>query len=473
MSSTPPDLLPAWLNHADPADVCALMLLDTTEFKSRYADFPASWQVQIDLMGFGGRAGQILVLPASNERATSALVGISQTEIWFGLGRALAAKLPPGSYAVPTSLTIDQSRLLYVGFGVGSYGFDRFRSARQDHGQPSLCTSGIEGLQDITAMVEASNLVRNLVNMPASHMGPAELEAEVRAVAEKYGAHVGCILGEDLLEQGYPAVHAVGRAATPHRAPRMIEMTWGSPDHPGLCLIGKGVTFDTGGLDLKPSAGMRWMKKDMGGAAHALGLAQLVMQANLPVRLCLLIPAVENAVSGDAMRPGDVLDSRSGMTIEVGNTDAEGRLILADALTRAGELDPVLTIDLATLTGAARVAVGPDLVPFFSTSEAIAQQLRISSPREEDPMWELPLWPGYQSALKSDIADLKNDPSAWAQAGCITAALFLKEFAPKSDWVHLDVFAWNNNSRPGWPTGAEAQGLRALFEMIRKTFLPV
>jgi leucyl aminopeptidase len=283
------------------------------------------------------------------------------------------------------------------------------------------------------------------------------------------------VTGEDLIAGGYPAVHAVGRAATPERAPRMLELTWSAPDAgaqaPRVVLIGKGVVFDTGGLDIKPSSGMRWMKKDMGGAAHALALADMIMEAQTPIRLVVLIPAVENAISADAMRPGDVIASRKGLSIEIGNTDAEGRLILADALTRAGELAPDLTIDLATLTGAARVALGPDVVPFYTADETLAAEIAAASAAVDDPLWRMPLWAGYAEALNSDIADLKNDPDAWAQAGSVTAALFLKRFAPeRGAWAHLDIFAWNPRSRPGWPTGAEAQGLRALFAVIEARY---
>ena len=254
----------------------------------------------------------------------------------------------------------------------------------------------------------------------------------------------------------------------------MIEITWGKADHPLVALVGKGVVFDTGGLDIKPSAGMRQMKKDMGGAAHALALGRMIMAAGLPVRLCILVPTVENAISGDAMRPGDVLASRKGLSIEVGNTDAEGRLILADALTRAAELEPALTIDLATLTGAARVALGPQLPPFYTDDEALAGQIEAAARAESDPLWRMPLWKPYAEALDSDVAEIKNDPDGWAQAGSVTAALFLQRFAPQAPacgpWVHLDIFAWNPRNRPGHPAGAEAQSIRGLYRMIRERF---
>ena len=299
---------------------------------------------------------------------------------------------------------------------------------------------------------------------------PADLEAVAQKIAKEHGATVTSVVGGDLLSSGYPAVHAVGRAASAERAPRMIELTWrgrtATVPSPLIALVGKGVTFDTGGLDLKPSSGMRWMKKDMGGAAHALALGQMIMQADLPVRLVVLVPAVENAVSGDAMRPGDVLATRKGLTVEVGNTDAEGRLVLSDALTRAGELEPDLTIDLATLTGAARVALGPEVIPFYTDDESLAAQIGAAAEAGDDPLWRMPLWSGYDEALDSDIADLKNDADGWAQAGSITAALFLRRFAPAGAWVHLDLFAWHPRKLPGRPFGAEAQAIRALFTVI-------
>ena len=286
------------------------------------------------------------------------------------------------------------------------------------------------------------------------------------------GAVAQVIQGEALLQAGYPLVHAVGRAADSARAPsRFIEFAWGDPRHSTVVLIGKGVAFDSGGLDIKPSAGMRLMKKDMGGAAHALALAQMVMAGGLAVRLHVLIPAVENAIAGGAMRPGDVLPSRNGLSVEVGNTDAEGRLILADALARACELSPVLTIDLATLTGAARVALGPDVAPFYTDDDALAADLARISDAVEDPLWRMPMWQGYASGIDSDIADLKNDPDAWVQAGSIAAALFLKRFAPEGAWLHLDIYAWNQRSRPGWPQGAEAQAIRALYAMLKARYL--
>jgi leucyl aminopeptidase len=301
-------------------------------------------------------------------------------------------------------------------------------------------------------------------------MGPLQIETIAREIAHQHGAHIEVVAGDALLEAGYPAVHAVGRAAVPHREPRMIEITWGDASAPLVAVVGKGVVFDTGGLDIKPSSGMRLMKKDMGGAAHALALGRMIMGLGLPVRLAVLVPVVENAISGDAMRPGDVLASRRGLSIEVGNTDAEGRLILADALARAAELAPSLTIDMATLTGAARVALGPQVIPFYTDDNDLAREITEGSSAVNDPLWRMPLWEGYVASLDSDVADIKNDPDGWAQAGSVTAALFLKRFAPVGPWVHLDIFAWNPRSRPGWPAGAEAQSILALLHMLERRF---
>jgi leucyl aminopeptidase len=309
-----------------------------------------------------------------------------------------------------------------------------------------------------------------MVNTPANDMGPRQIESIAREIAEQFGAQISVVTGDSLLEENYPAVHAVGRAAVEARAPRMIEIGWGAAGAPLIAIVGKGVVFDTGGLDIKPSAGMRLMKKDMGGAAHALALGRMIMAANLPVRLAVLVPVVENAIAGDAMRPGDVLASRKGLSIEVGNTDAEGRLILADALARAAELSPALTIDMATLTGAARVALGPEVIPFYTDDDALAADLAAAAAKVGDPLWRMPLWAGYEPSLDSDIADLKNDPDGWAQAGSVTAALFLQRFAPKGPWAHLDIFAWNPRGRPGFPAGGEAQAIRGLYRMIRERF---
>ena len=422
---------------------------------------------------FKGKAGQHLTLSDGEGRTRRVLFGLGEARTAASI-RGLAAKLTPGDYVIEGSPFSSERTAL--AFALGAYRFDRYKGgdaerAGRGAGRARLAVAEAGAILEARRIAHACALARDMVNTPANDMGPLQIETIARGIAHAFGAEITVLEGDALLEENYPAVHAVGRAAAPHRAPRMIEITWrgsrATDASPLIALVGKGVVFDTGGLDIKPSSGMRWMKKDMGGAAHALALARLVMEADLTVRLSVLTPAVENAISGDAMRPGDVLSSRSGLSIEVGNTDAEGRLILADALTRAGELEPALTIDLATLTGAARVALGPEVIPFYTADDGLADEVAIAAEAEADPLWRMPLWAGYEASLDSDIADLKNDPDAWAQAGSVTAALFLKRFAPKTGaWLHLDIFAWNSRSRPGWPMGAEAQAIRALYAVL-------
>jgi leucyl aminopeptidase len=420
---------------------------------------------------FKGKAGQVLFVPGRDGALATVLFGLGEGGDPMAF-RALAAKLPAGAYSVeraPPAMAADQVALA---FALGSYRFDRYKSHGGERAR-LVAGDGVD-VAEVRQVAHACALARDMINTPANDMGPLQIETIAREIAEQHGAQVTVIAGEGLLEANYPAVHAVGRAADTTRGPRMIELTWGEAGRPLVCLVGKGVVFDTGGLDIKPSAGMRQMKKDMGGAAHALALGRMIMAAGLPVRLAILTPVVENAISGDAMRPGDVLASRKGLSIEVGNTDAEGRLILADALTRAGELEPALTLDLATLTGAARVALGPQLPPFYTDDEGLAADIERAARAVFDPLWRMPLWKGYIEALDSDVAQIKNDPDAWAQAGSVTAALFLQRFAPAGPacgpWAHFDIFAWNPRNRPGHPAGAEAQAIRGLYRMIRDRF---
>ena len=439
-------MLAANVDSAMPADGMARVLAQAADFK--------------------GKAGQVLAVPNADGTTREVLFGLgdSPSPMTF---RALAAKLPAGTYRIAEAPKGMDAGQIALAFAIGSYRFDRYKTHSGDRAR--LAVDGVD-VEEVRHVAHACALARDMINTPPNDMGPRQLESIAREIAEQYAAQITVITGEGLLEANYPAVHAVGRAAVAERAPRMIEITWGQPTHPLVAIIGKGVVFDTGGLDIKPSAGMRLMKKDMGGAAHALALGRMIMAAKLPVRLAVLVPAVENAISGDAMRPGDVLASRKGLSIEVGNTDAEGRLILADALTRAAELEPALTIDLATLTGAARVALGPQLPPFFTDDEDLAADIERAAKAEFDPLWRLPLWKPYADALDSDVAEIKNDPDAWAQAGSVTAALFLQRFAPTGPWVHLDIFAWNPRTRPGFPTGGEAQAIRGLYRMIRERF---
>lgn len=418
------------------------------------------------LCEFKGKAGQVLVVPDAKGAIERVLFGLGAKPDPMAF-RALAAKLPAAVYRIAQAPAGLDAAQIALAFALGSYRFDRYKTHAGD--RPKLLAEGVD-VSEVRQVAHACALARDMINTPPNDMGPLQLETIAREIAEQHGAQITVVTGEGLLEANYPAVHAVGRAAVAERAPRMIEITWGQAAHPLVAIVGKGVVFDTGGLDIKPSAGMRLMKKDMGGAAHALALGRMIMAAKLPIRLVVLVPAVENAISGDAMRPGDVLASRKGLSIEVGNTDAEGRLILADALTRAAELEPALTIDMATLTGAARIALGPQLPPFFTDDEDLASDIERAAKTECDPLWRLPLWKPYADALDSDVAEIKNDPDAWAQAGSVTAALFLQRFAPAGPWVHLDIFAWNPKNRPGFPTGAEAQAIRGLYRMIRERF---
>lgn len=425
--------------------------------------------------GFTGKAGSLIVLPAGEAKDS----GLSA---WFGLGarkaynpltfRALPTQLPKGKWKLNVDVALD-AHAIHVAWGLGTYSFTRYKSPEKVN-ETFLDDSGlsIEGRQAIALEIKAHALARDLVNTPANDMGPGEIADAAKIVADANGASLTVITGDALLKANYPAVHAVGRAASEDHAPRFIEIAWQppvvEPAMPTVVLIGKGVAFDTGGLNIKPGSGMGLMKKDMGGAAHALALGDWIMASQLPLKLHILIPAVENAISGPAMRPSDILASRAGISIEVGNTDAEGRLILADALTRACELEPNLTIDFATLTGAARVALGPEVVPFYCDDEDIVRRLEVAAIAQNDPMWRMPLWPGYRDALESDIADVKNDPAGWAQAGSVTAALFLQKFAPKTGaWLHFDIYAWNPRGKAGSPVGAEAQTLRAVFHMLK------
>jgi leucyl aminopeptidase len=376
----------------------------------------------------------------------------------------LAETLPEGLYR----LEAGEPGAAMLGWLLGQYRFDRYRSDTPT-GARVLLTGEPARIDETVRVATATAQVRDLVNTPAADCGPAELEAEAAALAKTHGATLNVVKGADLAK-GYPMIHIVGQAAAKGREPRLIELEWGRPDAPRIAIVGKGVCFDTGGLDIKPSSGMRLMKKDMGGAAHALALASLVMAMRLPVRLHLLIPAVENAIAGNAFRPGDVLPTRKGLTVENTNTDAEGRLILGDALTRAGELGAELILDFATLTGAARVALGPDLPATFANDDVLADALIRAGTEEADPLWRLPLWDGYDEMFKSDIADLVNAPDG-GFAGAITAALFLRRFVPEdAAWAHFDTFAWRPSARPGRPKGGDAIGLRAAWKMLKARY---
>ncbi|MEQ7872402.1 leucyl aminopeptidase family protein [Sphingomonas sp. ASV193] len=416
---------------------------------------------------FDGKSANAYVLLPARGEAFDVVLAVADAAVltpWC-LAR-LGEVLPAATYR----LAEGEPGIAALGWLLAQHRFDRYRSEpKPDAGPRVLLTRDAGAIDAAVREAEATALVRDLVDTPAADMGPAELEAAVRAVATEMAAKVEVVDGE-LLACDYPLIHAVGKGAEPARAPRLIELHWGRDEDPRLAIVGKGVCFDTGGLDLKPASGMRLMKKDMGGAAHALALARLVIGAKLPVRLHLLIAAVENSVSATAFRPGDVIGSRKGLTVEIDNTDAEGRLVLADALDKAGEGQPDLIVDFATLTGAARVALGPDLPAMFANDDALAGDLEQASRTVHDPLWRMPLWDGYADMLKSDIADMANSSDS-GFAGSVTAALFLKRFVPPTaPWAHFDTFAWRPSAKPGRPKGGEALGLRAVFRALEARF---
>jgi leucyl aminopeptidase len=416
-----------------------------------------------DSAGFEPRPGRHLLLPGPDGALAGVLFALEDpNEAYRDLFRpgALATLLPPGTYrfAGPPH----DPWLGALAFALGTYRFGRYRKPDDK----SIRLEVPEGLDadDLTRVTEGVFLARDLINTPANDMGPAELEDAARALATRHGATCNAIVGEDLLKQNFPLIHAVGRAAD--RAPRLIDMTWGEPSHPRITLVGKGVCFDTGGLDIKPDSGMLNMKKDMGGAASMLGLAHMLMSRRAKIRLRVLIPAVENAISGSAFRPRDIYRSRKGITVEIGNTDAEGRLVLADAFALADEEEPELIADMATLTGAARVALGTEVVPFYTDDDTLAGELARHAQAQNDPLWRMPLWRPYDQLLESKVADV-NNVSSGGFAGSITAAMFLHRFVSAAKaWLHCDIYAWNQTTRPGRPEGAECQAARALYALL-------
>lgn len=414
----------------------------------------------LESSGFEAESGQVCAVPAADGSIQCWLFG-SAPGNWVQQLAALPGRLPAGRYVLDCDWSRHQRLLASLGWGLAGYRFDRYKERTGNYPELAL---GSDIAEDVRRLSAAQFLVRDLVNTPTEHMGPQQLADAVQREADHFGAETTTIIGDDLQTQNFPAIHAVGRASD--RPPRLLQLTWGDPDAPLLALVGKGVCFDTGGLDLKTATGMALMKKDMGGAAHALALARLVMEYELPVRLLLLIPAVENAVSGNAYRPGDIIPTRKGLSVEIGNTDAEGRVILSDALTCASEHKPDLVIDFATLTGAARIAMGPDLTPIFSNREEVSAGIQKAGEAVEDPVWTLPLFQPYNSLIESPIADLNNAGKS-TFGGCITAALFLEHFVEKDiPWVHIDTFAWNQADRPGRPQGGEALSLRAVFDYL-------
>ena len=432
---------------------------DWPQWRAEAGAIPNKW---IDNVQFFPKQAEICLVPDSGGNLAFVLLGVGK-EVGLWSLADLPCKLPQGNYIIdPESLPISPLGGIALGWALGAYQFDRYKKANR---QPAkLVVPNEQNLRDARRLAGAIWLVRDLINTPANDMGPRELAEVSDEVAAIGQASVTHILGGELLEAGYPTVHAVGRASA--EEPRLIDLRWGSLGSPKVTLIGKGVCFDSGGLDLKPSDNMLLMKKDMGGAAHVLALAKFIMEAELDIRLRVLIPAVENSVSGSAFRPGDVIKTRSGKTVEIGNTDAEGRLILCDALAEASQESPDLMIDIATLTGAARVALGTEVAAMFTDNEELAGELSNQSVVQQDPLWRLPLWEGYLDDLESSVADYSNVPSH-RYGGAISAGLFLQKFVSGVPaWAHFDIMGWNRKFRPGRSVGGEAFALRALAALL-------
>jgi leucyl aminopeptidase len=447
---------------ADTADAIPLFVVTPDTLDDTLAHLPETEAAWARTLGFTAKSGTVVALPGHGGKVSRALVGLGAANARkrnrFAIAAAAAA-LPEGTYRLESNLSVEELNEAALGWLLASYTFDRY--AKKDAPKARLIAPEDVDAARIEAIAAGEFLTRDLVNTPSSDMGPEELEVAARHLAEAFGASISVTLGDDLLAQDFPMIHTVGRAST--RAPRLIDLSWGS-EGPSLTLVGKGVCFDTGGLDLKSAATMALMKKDMGGAATVLGLARMIMATAQPIRLRVLIPAVENAVSGNAFRPGDILKSRKGLTVEINNTDAEGRLVLADALAFGSEAEPDLMISMATLTGAARVALGPDVAPFFTDSDSAAAAIAKASRAARDPVWRMPFHDPYEALIEPGIADLDNAPGG-GMAGAITAALFLRRFA-SVPYAHFDIFCWQPTAARGRPKGGVGQGARALFEAL-------
>jgi len=449
----------ALLSSSD-APATPIRLVQTTGFEAWVGTLDRRARAWLDSAGFTAKSGQLAWLPDAEGLPAQVVVGWDGRDNLATLG-ALPYALPTGVYRLEDPV----SDLQVLGWALGAYRFGRYRAESREPAR--LLIPPANAAQRLHEQDMAVRLVRDLINTPAADMLPSHLAAEAAQLAEVHGATCDIIVGEELLDRNLHAIHAVGRAADDE--PRLIDIRWGASDHPEVVLIGKGVCFDSGGLDIKPASAMRTMKKDMGGAAHVLGLAHLIMAERLPVRLRVLIPAVENAISGNAFRPGDILATYQGLTVEIDNTDAEGRLVLCDALALAVEEKPALIVDFATLTGAARTAVGTEIAAMFSNDPAVAAALQAAGTAQDDPVWQLPLHEPYAAMLDSKVADLANASSS-PYAGAITAALFLQRFVGDRPWVHFDIMAYNVRSRPGRPEGGEAMGVRAVFDYLRNRF---
>ncbi|MCG7392114.1 leucyl aminopeptidase family protein [Microvirga sp. ACRRW] len=443
-----------------------IWLVTESTWSSISAQLPKTAQGFAKAQGFEGKAGSHCLLPDAEGNLFGVVFGLAGEDATqrdpFAAGK-LSTILPDGVYRFETDAPA--ATLATLAWVLGSYSFTRYRK-RTEKSVRLVTPKGVDA-EEVTRIANAVFRSRDLINTPTSDLGPDGIEAAARQIADAHGAAFNSIVGDDLLKQNLPMIHAVGRASA--IAPRLIDFTWGNENAPRITLVGKGVAFDTGGLDIKPAASMLMMRKDMGGAAATLALADMIMGAKLPVRLRVLIPAVENSISSNAFRPGDILNSRKGITVEIGNTDAEGRLILADALALADEEKPDLIVDFATLTGAARVALGPELPPFFTDDDALALEIARTGLEVNDPVWRMPLWAPYQSQLDSKYADMNN--TGGPMAGSVTAALFLRRFVSDAKaHVHFDIFAWNNSTRPGRPEGAEVQAARLMYALLKKRY---
>ncbi len=451
---------------ANTVDALPLHAVTADGFAAWQAQQSAPLQAWLSAQGFTAAPGSVALLPGSDGLA-GAVLGIAEANDPFAYAHAPYA-LPAGDWRIADALDADATAALQLGWGLGSYRFTRYRDGGR---APARLACEID--EDIADQIAACIRARDLINTPTEHMGPDDMEAVVRDISIAHGADLEVLIGDDLLTHNFPAIHAVGRAS--HRAPRLLVLHWGGNTdegkaRPHIVIVGKGVCFDTGGLDIKAAAGMRNMKKDMGGAAHAIALAELIMARRLPVRITLLVPAVENAIGPNAYRPGEVIATRKGISVEIDNTDAEGRIVLCDALTYAAEQSPQLILDFATLTGAARIALGPDLPALFSNDDAVADDWLEAGARHFDPLWRMPLHRPYLRYLASNVADLANS-STTTMAGAVTAALYLERFVPaEQPWAHLDVYSWNDSDRPGRPAGGEAQALRSCYTMLRKRY---
>lgn len=442
----------------------AITLLRKSEVDEWLKSQPETVRALAAAEKFKGKADSLFIYPDATPGKWAAAAGLGDKEAGRWSLAVASEKLPAGTYRIAGELPT----IALHGWLMGQYRFDRYKKASEQYGERVLLAPNPSQIDKAITDAEAVAHLRDMVNTPADDFGPAEIETEIRALAEKYGARVNSVVGDALLQQNFPAIHAVGRASPRH--PRLVTLEWGEAQHPQIALVGKGVCFDTGGLNLKPGNSMSLMKKDMGGAAHAVALAAMIMARRLPVRVKLAVAAVDNAVSGGAMRPGDVLPTRKGLTVEVGNTDAEGRLVLADALAFASEAKPELLLNFATLTGAARVALGPDLPALFSNDDKFAADILSAGMKVEDELWQLPLWQPYQRLFRSSVADLNNNSDS-GFAGAIVGGLFLEKFVPADiPWAHVDLYAWNPTARPGRPKGAAAMAIHACLSTIQERF---